>query len=91
MSIPSQPLVVLHGIIWIVCLLLGAGLGIIGGRSIGTFLGWMIANSLDMSMRRGGRFGRQVGALVGAMAGIGFGVYGALHLVVFTTQLVPPR
>jgi hypothetical protein len=88
-SIPGQFLELCIGFIWIACILLGTGCGILLGRYTGTFLGWLIANSLDMSMRQGGRFGRQAGALLGGGAGIALGIYSALYLVTLITRQTP--
>jgi hypothetical protein len=49
----------------------------------------MIANSLDMNIGRGGRFGRQVGGLLGAFGGIGLGIYGAMQFATFIVQHAP--
>jgi hypothetical protein len=49
----------------------------------------MIANSLDMNIGQGGRFGRQVGGFLGAFGGIGLGIYYATQFATFITQHTP--
>ena len=89
MAIPHEFTGIITAILWIVGILLGLGLGIWAGRLLGIFLGWMIANSLDMNIGRGGRFGRQVGGLLGAFGGIGLGIYGAMQFATFIVQHAP--
>lgn len=87
MTLPNNFLTILDGVIWIVCILMGMVFGSFLCRYVGTFLGWMIANSLDESIIRGGKVGRQVGKLAGVALGAGLGVYGALHAVAFVTPM----
>jgi hypothetical protein len=87
MSLSSSILGIIYAVIWVVCILAGMGIGAFFCRYIGTFLGWMIANSLDESIIRGGRIGKQVGKLLGVVAGIGLGVYGAERVIAFLSQL----
>ncbi|GCF11085.1 hypothetical protein [Dictyobacter arantiisoli] len=80
MAITSGALVLLQGIIWVVCILLGIGLGTLLGRWVGTLLGWMIATSLDANISNGGRFGKRVGIYLGIGAGICIALYYAAQL-----------
>jgi hypothetical protein len=87
MSLSNSLQGIIYAVVWVVCILAGMGIGALFCRYIGIFLGWMIANSLDESIMRGGRIGKQVGKLMGVVAGIGLGVYGAQHVVAFLGQL----
>lgn len=89
MATPNEFTGIITVILWIAGSLLGLGIGIWAGRFIGTFLGWMIANSLDMNIGQGGRFGRQMGSFFGAAGGIGLGIYGATQFAMFITQHAP--
>ena len=89
MAIPHEFTGIITAILWIAGSLLGLGIGIWAGRLIGTFLGWMIANSLDTNIGRGGRFGRQAGGILGAGGGIGLGIYGAMQFATFIIQHAP--
>ncbi|MBO0794106.1 MAG: hypothetical protein J2P36_24585 [Ktedonobacteraceae bacterium] len=72
--------------IWVLTLLLGAALGAFGGKLLGTFLGWIVANSLDENLIRGGRAGRCLGQLTGIGIGIFLGANGALYLTTLVAQ-----
>jgi hypothetical protein len=87
MSLSNSLLGIIYAVIWVVCILAGMGIGAFLCRYIGIFLGWMIANSLDESIARGGQIGKQIGKLIGALAGIGLGVCGAQHIVAFLSQV----
>lgn len=87
MSLSTSLVGIIYAVIWVVCILAGMGIGAFLCRYIGIFLGWMIANSLDESIVRGGQIGRQVGKLLGVIAGIGLGVYGAQYVIVLLGQL----
>lgn len=86
MSLSSSILGIIYAVIWIVCILAGMGVGAFFCRYIGILLGWMIANSLDESIMRGGQIGKQVGKLMGVIVGIGLGSYAAQHVVAFLGQ-----
>ena len=68
---------------WIVCILLGMGVGTLVGRLVGTILGWMVATSMDANIAGGGRLGKQMGKWLGILAGIGLGSFWALSAVGF--------
>jgi hypothetical protein len=87
MSLSTSLVGIIYAVIWVVCILAGMGIGAFLCRYIGIFLGWMIANSLDESIVRGGQIGRQVGKLLGIIAGIGLGVYGAQYVIALLGQL----
>jgi hypothetical protein len=72
--------------IWILCILFGAGLGVLFGRFAGTLLGWMIANSLDSNISKGGQLGRRLGTFFGIVLGSAIGIYSALHLIALVTN-----
>jgi hypothetical protein len=78
----------LSGIVWVACILLGAGFGTLIGRPAGMVLGWMVANSLDESIVKGGRIGQQLGRFVGVGVGVGAGVYAAVHITAYILQTV---
>ena len=61
MTMANGFVLLLSGIIWLVCILLGVGIGVLAGRPVGMLLGWMVANSLDESLAKGGRIGQQFG------------------------------
>lgn len=86
MSLSNSLLGIIYAVVWVVCILAGMGIGAFFCGYIGIFLGWMIANSLDESIMRGGQIGKQIGKLMGVVAGIGLGVYGAQHVVAFLGQ-----
>jgi hypothetical protein len=86
MSLSNSILGIIYVVIWVVCILAGMGIGAFFCRYIGTFLGWMIANSLDESIIRGGQIGKQIGKLMGIVVGIGLGVYGAELVIAFLGQ-----
>ena len=86
MSLSNSLLGIIYAVIWIVCILAGMGIGAFFCRYIGIFLGWMIANSLDESIIRGGQIGRQLGKLLGVIAGIGLGIYGAQYVIMLLGQ-----
>jgi hypothetical protein len=86
MSLSNGLLGIIYAVIWVVCILASMGIGAFFCRYIGIFLGWMIANSLDESIIRGGQIGKQIGKLMGIVAGIGLGIYGAQHVVAFLGQ-----
>ncbi|GAC1421987.1 MAG: hypothetical protein PVS3B3_02910 [Ktedonobacteraceae bacterium] len=88
MTIANGFVLLLSGVVWLICILLGAGIGTVCGRPVGTLLGWMVANSLDASLVRGGRLGQQFGRLVGVAVGVGAGVYAALQITTYVTQTV---
>jgi hypothetical protein len=87
MSFSNSLLGIIYTVIWVVCILAGMGIGAFLCRFVGVFLGWMIANSLDESIGRGGQIGKQIGKLIGVIVGIGLGVYGAQHIVAFLSQM----
>lgn len=87
MSLSTSLVGIIYAVIWVVCILAGMGIGAFLCRYIGIFLGWMIANSLDESIVRGGQIGRQAGKLLGVIAGIGLGVYGAQYVIMLLGQL----
>jgi len=86
MSLSTSLVGIIYAVIWVVCILAGMGIGAFFCRYIGIFLGWMIANSLDESIIRGGQIGKQVGKLLGVIAGVGLGIYGALYVVALLGQ-----
>ena len=71
---------------WIVCILLGMGIGSIVGRFVGTILGWMVATTIDENIASGGRLGKRMGQLLDLLGGVGLGIFAALHAIVFITQ-----
>jgi putative Ca2+/H+ antiporter (TMEM165/GDT1 family) len=86
MSLSTSLVGIIYAVIWVVCILAGMGIGAFFCRYIGIFLGWMIANSLDENIIRGGQIGKQVGKLLGVIAGIGLGIYGAQYVVALLGQ-----
>ncbi|MBO0782895.1 MAG: hypothetical protein J2P37_29120 [Ktedonobacteraceae bacterium] len=74
--------------IWVLALLLGTALGAFGGKLLGTFLGWIVANSLDKNLIRGGHVGRCLGQLTGISIGLFLGASGALYLTTLIAQHV---
>lgn len=86
MSLSNSLLGIINLVIWVVCILAGMGIGAFLCRYIGIFLGWMIANSLDESIIRGGQVGKQVGKLLGVLAGVGLGIYGAQYVIALLGQ-----
>ncbi len=88
MTLANGFVLLLSGVVWLVCILLGAGIGTLAGRPVVTLLGWMVANSLDESLVKGGRLGQQFGRFVGVAVGVGLGVYAAVHVTAYVMQTV---
>ena len=88
MTLANGFVLLLSGVVWLVCILLGAGIGTLAGRPVGTLLGWMVANSLDENLVKGGRLGQQFGRFVGVAVGVGTGVYAAVHVTAYVMQTV---
>ena len=79
-------LIAIEVLIWVVCILLGMGIGTLVGRFVGMLLGWMVATSLDASIAGGGRLGKQMGKWLGTLAGVGLGSFGAFSVIAFIMQ-----
>ena len=88
MSISANTLTIIDEVIWILCILIGAGISSFVGGLFGRLLGWMISVSLDESTIRGGRVGRKVGRVMGLVLGIGLGAFGALQATAFVASMV---
>lgn len=88
MTVSAPVLNIINIVIWILCILLGMGVGAFVCSWIGRLLGWMIAGSLDASILRGGRVGSQIGKLSGILLGIALGIFGAFQSVAFVATLL---
>ncbi|GCE17587.1 hypothetical protein [Dictyobacter kobayashii] len=86
MTITHEFMMLLEGAIWVVCLLLGVGLGTLLGRWSGVLLGWMVATSLDANILKGGRLGKRLGAFIGIGIGLAVAAFYANQLVTMATH-----
>jgi hypothetical protein len=60
---------------------------VVGGL-IGRFLGWLISNSLDESILKGGQVGRRIGSTLGFLAGLGLGSFAAIQATAFVARML---
>ncbi len=88
MTVSPSVLNVINVVIWVVCILLGMGIGSLVCGLAGRLLGWMIAGTMDANILKGGRVGWQVGRLLGLILGIGLGIYGAFLAVAYVASML---
>jgi len=86
MTLWASTLTIITVVIWILCILTGMGIGLLGGGLLGRLFGWMIAGSIDENIIKGGRVGRQIGRLLGAALGTGLGIFGAFQATAIVTH-----
>lgn len=88
MTLSATVLTIMNIVIWILCILLGMGIGSFVCGWIGRLLGWMIAGSLDASILKGGRLGSQIGKLSGVFLGLALGIFGAFQSIAFIATML---
>ncbi len=88
-SLSGSVLPIITLAVWVVFVLVGLGIGMLLGGLVGTFLGWLAANTLDESIVRGGRIGRLLGRLCGAATGAFLGIMGAIQVTALIVHALP--
>jgi hypothetical protein len=88
MTLLTNALQIINISIWVLSLLMSIGICVGLGGLVGMLLGWLISNSLDENIMKGGQVGRRAGNVLGFLVGAGLGSFEAVQATTFVTHMM---